>query len=181
MSMHRRALLTLGLGSLLPPVAQALDRPAELQSVWPKAQLIGSGRMRFLGLSIYDAHLWAPAPLSAADWSERPLAIELVYTRSLQGAQIAERSLDEMRRQLNIGSADAERWLATMKATFPDVRDGDRLTGIYRLGDSARFYWNGGLRRTWSDAALAKHFFGIWLSPQTSEPSLREALFGGRI
>jgi hypothetical protein len=27
-----------------------------------------------------------------------------------------------------------------------------------------------------SDADLAQHFFGIWLSPQTSEPRLRSAL-----
>jgi hypothetical protein len=154
--------------------------PPEIGSEWPQARLVGSGRLRFLGLRIYDARLWAPGALSVADWAEQPLALELIYARALDGPQIAERSLDEMRRQGDIAGLVAERWLATMKATFPDVRDGDRLTGIYRPGQTTRFFQNASLRGEWRDAALARQFFGIWLSPQTSQPTLREALLGGR-
>lgn len=179
---RRRLIVQAALGSLalgLPPVhAQAL--PFEVAGAWPQARLVGSGRLRFLGLRIYDARLWSPARPGADDWDTQPLALELQYARALVGAQIAERSLEEMRRQGPIEAATAERWLAGMKSTFPDVRDGDRLTGIYQPGAAARFFFNGSARGEWADTVLSRRFFGIWLSPQTSEPSLREALLGGR-
>lgn len=182
MALHRRHLIALALGSpwLRAAGAQAPAAPPEIGSEWALARLVGSGRMRFLGLRIYDARLWAPGAVSGADWPDQPLALELVYARALDGSLIAERSLDEMRRQGEISGVVAERWLDTMKATFPDVRDGDRLTGIYRPGQATRFFENGRLRGDWQDAALARRFFGIWLSPQTSQPSLREDLLGGR-
>lgn len=182
----RRQLLThavlgaLGTLTLAAPAARAQALPFEVASEWPQARLVGRGPLRFVGMRIYDARLWSPARPTGDDWATQPLALELQYARSLVGVQIAERSLVEMRRQGPIDPALAERWLATMKTTFPDVREGDRVTGIYRPGTAARFFHNGSARGEWSDAAKAQRFFGIWLSPQTSEPALREALFGGR-
>lgn len=181
--MNRRRLLmhaTLGALALGAPSVRAQAVPFEVASEWPQARLVGRGQLRFVGLRIYDARLWSPARPTADDWSAQPLALELQYARALGGTQIAERSLAEMRRQGPIDAALAERWLAAMKTTFPDVRDGDRLTGVYRPGTAARFFHNGTARGEWPDAAKAQRFFGIWLSPQTSEPALREALFGGR-
>jgi hypothetical protein len=55
--------------------------PAEVAAEWPQARQLGSGRLRFMGLRVYDARLWAPGPLGADDWAARPFALELVYAR----------------------------------------------------------------------------------------------------
>lgn len=177
--MNRRALL-LATAALPLAAAQAVAAPPEVASAWPQARRIGQGAFRFLGLAVYDARLWAPAPLSSQDWATQPFALELAYARALPGSRIAERSLDEMRRQGPFEADQAERWLATLRATFPDVRPGDRLTGLHRPGTGAAFHHNGAAVASWSDGVLAQRFFGIWMSPQTSAPALREALFGGR-
>ena len=65
-----------------------------------------------------------------------------------------------------------------MTRLFPDVRAGDRITGVHRPGTGARFFVNGRLQGELPDADFARLFFGIWLSPRTSEPALREALLG---
>jgi hypothetical protein len=57
-----------------------------------------------------------------------------------------ERSLAEMRRQGPIDDRTSARWLAAMTAAFPDVKDGDRLTGLHRPGDGARIFHNGARR-----------------------------------
>lgn len=176
----RRTLLVATLAAATAPAAQARVAPDEVHRYWPQARLVGSGRLRFVGLAVYDARLWSPVSPGPQDWQGQPLALELQYARSLHGERIAERSLDEMRRQGPIDAAQAKAWLAQMKATFPDVHDGDRLTGFYRNPAPARFYLNGRARGEWTDEALARQFFGIWLAPQTSQPALREALFGGR-
>ena len=169
MPLHRRGLLSVALAAGLLPLARANVAPAEVSGRWPQARLVGRAQLRFMGLRIYEARLWAPGPVSAEGWATHDFALELQYARSLDGPRIAERSLDEMRRQGPIDATTAERWLATLKASFPDVRDGDRLTGEHRPGEGARLYFNGQLQQTWSDAELARRFFGIWLSPQTSD------------
>lgn len=167
--MQRRAILVvfaLGLGAQASPELTGLG-------------LRGQGRMRFLGLAIYDIRLWSATPVSAERWSEQPLTLEIEYARSLDGSEIAKRSLKEMRRQADISDAQAASWLAEMLAAFPDVKAGDRISGSHEPGVAAQFFVNGQPRRRVADAQFARLFFGIWLSPQTSEPALRQQLLGG--
>jgi hypothetical protein len=149
--------------------------PAELAGM----QARGQGRLRFLGLRVYDIKLWSPEPIGP-DWTRHTLALELTYARSLKGPLIAERSLKEMRRQGEIAEPKAKAWLAAMTAAFPDVAENDRLVGRYAPGEPARFWFNGQPRPAQLDAEGSRWFFGIWLSPQTSELALREQLLGER-
>lgn len=169
----RRACL--GLLAAVPCLAWAQpSAPAELAGM----ALRGQGRLRFLGLHVYDIRLWSPEPLGA-DWTAQALALELIYARSLKGPLIAERSLKEMRRQGDIPEAKAQAWLAAMNAAFPDVGENDRLVGRHAPGEPARFWFNGAPRPGQLDAEGSRWFFGIWLSPRTSEPALRAQLLGG--
>jgi hypothetical protein len=99
---RRAAALGLLLGALRQPAqaqqaaaAQAPSPPAEVAAALPDARWRGSAVMRFFGLHIYDARLWSAAPL-AGDGAAQPLALELIYARSLVGEQIASRSIKEM-------------------------------------------------------------------------------------
>lgn len=134
--------------------------------------------MRFLGLAIYEISLNAPEPVQAEGWAAQPLLLQLRYQRSLKGAAIAERSLEEMRRQGAVADADAQAWLAGMREAFPDVKDGDRLSGLHDPVEGARFWFNGAPRGPRLDADFSRRFFGIWLAPETSEPKLRAQLLG---
>jgi len=159
-------------------LAGALQPPSEVQADLPGARLQGQGRLRYFGLHVYDIRLWAPAPLRPDDAVRVNAALEIEYARRLVGTLIAERSITEMRRIGNITAADGERWLETMRQLFPDVRAGDRITGVHQAGEAARFHFNGRLLGEVRDAVFARLFFGIWLSPRTSEPQLRAALLG---
>ena len=134
---------------------------------------------RFLGMSIYNIRLWSAEPVTAERWAEQKLALELEYTRALKGSEIASRSLKEMRRQANVTDAQAKAWLTEMEAAFPDVKAGDRISGVLEPGAGAQFFVNGKPSRHVQDTEFAKLFFGIWLSPKTSEPALRDKLLGG--
>lgn len=179
--------------SVRAQVATPPAPPAEVTTEVPGAKLQGNGTLRFLGLRVYDARLWlgssalgnsalgSPALGSSAlgaDWAAAPLALELIYARSLDGVKIAERSLSEMRRQGDIPADVADRWLAAMKQVFPDVKAGDRITGVNVPGLGVRFFINGRMKEELRDTTFARYFFGIWLSPKTSEPALRDSLLG---
>lgn len=158
--------------------AGALPARPELSAL-PRARLVGQARLTVWGFDIYDARLWAPANFSAAGFAASALALELNYLRNFEAADIAERSLKEMRRSQGISDVQAARWKAELLRVIPDVRKGDRITGVHRPGVSAAFWVNGRASGEILDADFARLFFGIWLSPGTSEPRMREALLAG--
>jgi hypothetical protein len=138
---------------------------------------LGEGTLRWFGLRIYDATLWAGH--HAADFSA-PLRLELRYARALSGAAIAERSDEEIAR-LGFGSAGQRAaWSAAMRQLFPDVAEGDTLAGEHVPAFGARFYRNGAPLGEVPDPAFSRAFFSIWLDARTSEPGLRAALLGRR-
>lgn len=144
----------------------------------PVSQLLPAGQatMRFLGFAIYDAKLWVHPAFEANDYGAHPLALQLTYQRDFTGRDIAKRSIQEMQ---GIGAFDneqAQQWLIALQSALPDVKKGDSLLGLYQPGAGAVFSMGGKVVGEVADATFAKLFFGIWLSPQTSEPALRTAL-----
>jgi hypothetical protein len=181
--LHRRTFITAGLvacgGMALGPMASVWAQstvPQEVSGELGSAQLAGSSRMRFFGLGIYDARLWVAPGFRAATYAQHGLALELTYLRSLSGNAIAERSVKEMRRSGELSTDTERRWLAAMQEAFPDVQEGNRITGLHLPSMGAKFWFNGQLRSTIADVEFSRRFFGIWLSEATSEPALRAEL-----
>ncbi|MDO9439216.1 chalcone isomerase family protein [Hydrogenophaga sp.] len=137
---------------------------------------VGTARLRYWGFDVYDASLYAAPGFEIQRFENQRFGLELSYLRKLKGADIAERSIDEMKGLATIDPAQAQRWLAAMSALFPDVQSGDRITGVHAPGIGARFYLNGTLLGEVADDAFSRLFFGIWLSPKTSQPRMRQAL-----
>jgi hypothetical protein len=154
---------------------QANAAPKIVNDHVPQAKAIGEGVLKFFFKDIYTARLYA----SNGEWTnDAPYALELTYDLGLKGDKIAERSIVEMRK---IGYEDEEqlgRWLAEMTRIFPDVEDGTILTGIYTAEQRTLFYENNTLIGEIEDPEFGKAFFNIWLSQDTSEPELRQALLG---
>ena len=172
----RRALL--GLVVLSSAVAAPAAPPPEAADLG-SPRLVGEGRMSFLGLDVYEARLWAAAGFDPSRYEAGAMALELRYARALRGHSIAERSLQEMRRAGPLDEALATAWLGLMQRAFPDVRAGERLTGVLQAG-RVSFFHDGRLTASVEDRQFAARFFGIWLAQWSSEPALRRALLGER-
>ncbi|MFN0163227.1 MAG: chalcone isomerase family protein [Burkholderiales bacterium] len=163
-------------GVIAASVATTERNAAPYVRTWlPEARMVGSGRLTWLGFHAYDAALYAPQGRFVAD---RPYALELTYARDFKGEVIAERSISEIRKLGKLSDADAMPWAALLRELFPDVRRGDRLTGIAGADSPARFYLNGRAIGTIADERLAQAFFAIWLDSRTSAPGLRKQLLG---
>jgi len=137
---------------------------------------VGQARLRVWGFSVYDATLYATPGFTPQRFDDHPFALQLAYLRDFAGSDIAERSLQEINDQGAVDEATAQRWLQAMRSVFPDVKAGDRITGLYRPGEGARFYLNDKPLGAIDDARFARRFFAIWLSPRTSQPAMRERL-----
>jgi hypothetical protein len=171
-------LLAVGAVCRAAPEVDAPPLPAAVTALAPKLAAKGRSEMTFMTLAVYTAYFYCIEP-ARCKWSpEQPFALQLVYHRSLVGARIAERSIDEIAR-LGYGTpAQQARWGALMKQFFVDVADGDTITGLNLPASGVRFYYNGKPIGEIEDREFAKAFFAIWLDPRTSEPALRKELLG---
>ncbi len=149
--------------------------PANVSGVRP----LGAAKLTVFGFEVYHARLWAGPEFDRDDYARHPHVLELTYLRDFKGRAIAERSLKEMRGVDAFTDAQAQAWLAALTQALPDVKKGDRLAGIYQPGKALRLLFNDTPLPVLNDPVLARIFMGIWLSPRTSEPAMREALLSG--
>jgi hypothetical protein len=188
----RRAALTLGLRTALAGAsvwqmgaAQAdvnrtpsQPRPT-LQAALRTPRLVGQHRFTYWGFEVYDASLWASAPFAAQDWAKQILALELRYLRDFKGADIAQRSIDEIQGQRPLSAAQLQSWSATLQAIMPNVRAGEQITGIYTPDKGMQLLHQDRMLGELRDPELAQRFLGIWLATETSQRKLRQQLLAG--
>lgn len=155
---------------------QARALPRELREVVPVATLAGQSTMKFWGFEVYHATLWVAPGFAESAFAQSAFVLDLAYLRDFKGADIARRSIEEMRRQGPMTAAQETAWEGQMRALFPDVKKGDHIAGVHQPGTGAVFWSNGRVLGAVRDPVFAQRFFGIWLSPQTSQPDLRRAL-----
>ncbi len=179
-------LLALGLALVLPaaPALATQDmRALPTAAAHTDWRQWGSGEMRWYGFALYRATLYVAGrePVAAAGRGAEdspygsPFALALEYRRDIPGARIVEASVDEMRR-LGAADSDLQRWEGEMKRLFPDVRNGDTITGFFLPDRGARFYLGSRALGEIADPDFARRFFAIWLDPRTAAPAVRAAL-----
>lgn len=135
----------------------------------------GQGEMRWFGLRLYQASLWAPHGRWQAG---QPYALELRYARDIASGRLVQASIEEMQRLGSADDARLARWKLDLERVFPDVRTGDVIHGIHLPQRGAEFYHQGQLTGRIDDVDFARAFFAIWLDPRTREPALRASLLG---
>ena len=160
---------------LLPALAQAANVPNIVAAQVPDAERVGNYQFSKFFFHVYDATLFAPR---GRYHPSVPAALQLRYQMKIKGKDIASRTVDEMRRNGISDEAALARWEEEILRLMPDVSPGTVLTGIRYADGSMQFFDNQTPLGKVGDPAFGAAFFDIWLSPQTSEPSMRRALLG---
>ncbi|MBT0585470.1 chalcone isomerase family protein [Alteromonas sp. SM 2104] len=138
------------------------------------AEVVGEARFEYFFWDVYDVKLYTP---NGEYDPNGAFALSLTYLRDFDGRDIAERSVKEMRKQGQNDSAKLDDWLAQMSSIFPDVKEGQTLTGIaHKDSGHARFFLEDKQIGLVEDEEFTQAFFDIWLGEKTSEPKLRKRL-----
>lgn len=144
----------------------------------PDLKPLGKGEMRWFGLKLYDASLWVTGSSFSPDGG---FALSIRYARSFEGAELAEASIDEIRRLGERDKAKLARWEAVLTRVFPDVEEGEVITGVKMPDGSSHFFHQGRELPSIEEKALSDAFFAIWLDERTREPKLRARLLAGPV
>ena len=158
-------------------VEKTLEPPAGLEAL-TKPRLVGQHLFRFFGLEIYHISLWSSPDWTPEKWKQHSFALSLVYSRTMNGEEIANRSISEIKKQMPLSDDTAQMWMSQLRVLMPSVKPGDRLTGIYQPSGSLVFWMGSKKIGEIKDAALSEAFMSIWLSTKTSEPQMRKKLLG---
>lgn len=141
----------------------------------PNAAMVGRGVLSYAFWDVYEARLYAPE----GNWDPAgPYALSITYLRTINGRDIADRSVQEMRKQGFTDEVKLAAWNTQLKAILPDVKDGTVLSAVRLPGMQTNFYHGTDEIGTIKGDDFGSLFFGIWLGEATSEPGLRRALLG---
>jgi len=144
-------------------------------TIVPNASVVGRGVLTYIFWDVYEATLYAPQ----GRWDPaKPQALSIEYHCEIDGKDIADRSVQEIRKQGFTDEVKLATWNAQMKTIFPDVKDGSVLSAVYLPGRETVFYSGDNMIGTVKGDDFGRLFFGIWLNEKTSQPALRRALLG---
>ena len=135
----------------------------------------GSATLRVLFWDIYESTLLTPN----GDWSPdiRPLQLDIRYLRNIESTKLVEQTRKEWQSQ-GIASEQHDSWLTVLEGFWPNVTPGDVISLLVDPEGRSFFSFNGDHIGSIEEAGFGEDFTGIWLSPSTSRPKLREALIG---
>jgi hypothetical protein len=151
---------------------RAVEDNAYILAEIPEAEVVGEGTLRWFGIQVYRAKLWAP---NGQYVPTQPHALELTYGHDFSAATLAKEGAKQMRKQ-GVPETKTTEWQPLMQQAFTDVKAGDRLTAIYLNDQSLHFYSNGKRTTSIENLEFTRHFLNIWLGPKTTEPELRRKL-----
>ncbi|MGB0866413.1 MAG: chalcone isomerase family protein [Granulosicoccaceae bacterium] len=138
---------------------------------------VGSGTMRWTFFELYDIRLLTETGRYSAD--KFPQALEITYRRDIPSEKLVEATQDQWQ-HLGLTPKNQESWLQKLAALWPDIRKGDTLRfEVYPAGENL-FFYNGTALGSVTDSDFSRAFLDIWLSPKTSEPSLRNRLIASK-
>ncbi|GIU04323.1 chalcone isomerase family protein [Shewanella morhuae] len=136
---------------------------------------VGRGEMDWLWFSLYKAKLMTLT--GRYQQGQYPLLLDIEYYRDIAAEDLLQATREQWQHLL-FSADDIERWQSLLTATWPDVKPGDHLSFKAIDEQTSQFFFNQQPLGVMHDANFAAAFLAIWLSKDTSRPSLRAQLLG---
>lgn len=135
---------------------------------------VGEARMEYLFWDVYDATLYTPSGSYTA--KQTPVKFTLTYLRDFDAKDIVKATKEQWQ---HLGKPQlSERYADKLLSIWPNIKKGESLTLLTDKQGHSTFFHNDNQIGRIDDAAFAEDFLAIWLSENTSEPSIRNQLLG---
>lgn len=153
---------------IFPILTFAAPKSVELYIEKPK--IVGSGRLSFWMWDVYDASLYAEDGLYK---TSKPFALYIKYLMPFRKESLANRTIQEIKRQGYNDNNKLSLWKSQLINIFPDVEKGDAITAIYLDVSSVGFFVENKSLGYINSPEFTRKFFDIWIGEKTSEQELR--------
>jgi hypothetical protein len=147
--------------------------PEELETL--AFNKVGSAQFSVLFWDIYNSHLFTKSGRYEEN-SDQDVIFKIEYLKDITAKELIKRTVEQWQ-HLKYKKSDYEAFIPRLKSLWPNISAGDSLT-LYRNNQSTEFYFNNMNIGVIDNEEFYKLFLAIWLSPDTSEPELRQSLIG---
>lgn len=151
------------------------DDPSHFLASLASLKEVGRGEMEWWWFTLYRARLLTAN--GVYNQGMYPLILEIEYYQDIPSERLVEATLDQWE-HLNLDDNRQQQWQTTISALWPDVVEGDKLSLKVTNAQVSQFYFNGKPLSKAMPAGFSDDFLAIWLSDQTSRPSLKKQLLG---
>ncbi|MFV0597288.1 chalcone isomerase family protein [Shewanella sp.] len=162
-------------GLLMPLAGYATTTSAMINPMTSGLVEVGRGEMDWLWFNVYKAKLMTTTGKYQS--GVYPQLLDIEYYRDIESSDLLEATAEQWR-HLGYAKQEIANWLQLLKGIWPNVAPGDHLS--FKIIDSQRsqFFFNGQPLEVIQEPQFAEAFLAIWLSTNTSRPSLRAQLLG---
>ena len=136
----------------------------------------GTATFSILFWDLYKSTLYSTSgkyPLSSKSES---LIFHINYLADISNEDLIVRTVEQWQ-HLNIDKNRYSQYVTALKKLWPNITDGDSLSLLIQ-NNKSHFYFNGLYLGTIDDSHFGQLFIDIWLSKNTSQPTLRAELLG---
>lgn len=177
-------LLALPCGLYAAPETKTLkgvSLPVSMELDGKKLQLNGLGLRTKVVFKVYVGGLYLEKTSKdgmeiAA--SEQVKRIDLVFLRSVDGADVAKAIADGFTNNAGDALPAIKERIARFEKLIPDVKKGDKLSFTYRPGKAVEVEAAGKVAGAIEGKDFADALFRVWLGPKPSDKALRDGLLG---
>lgn len=138
---------------------------------------VGEARMSHLFWDIYDAKLLTPNGVYQP--GQYPIVLSLTYLRDIDASDIVQATNEQWK---HLGQNElVGRYDQQLLGMWPDIKQGDNLSLLVTSEGNANFYYNQIKVGQIQNENFSRQFLAIWLSPNTSQPRMRDQLINPSI
>lgn len=137
---------------------------------------IGKAKFSVLFWDIYQSTLFAKGQEYAYFDHNQPVMLKINYLKDISKDELIERTAEQWQ-HLGIESADVADYTKALAKLWPNIQAGDSLA-LLLDSQSSTFYYNDQFLGQGPVGSFGRVFLDIWLSPNTSQPKLRQQLLG---
>lgn len=137
---------------------------------------VGSAKFSVLFWDIYNSTLYTESGSYSHKNSPDSLLFEIEYLKDIKTNDLVDRTVQQWK-YLDIPEPEYSKFIPTLKAIWPDIVSGDKLSMLV-LNNQSVFYFNDVKVGSIEEKEFSELFLAIWLSPKTSQTKLRNQLLG---
>lgn len=104
------------------------------------------------------------------------LIFHIEYLADIKSSDLIERTIEQWQ-HIGLKESEYQKYVNTLETIWPNIAEGDSLAMLMQKEESV-FYYNDEYLGTIEDANFGQIFIDIWLSKNTSQPTLRAELLG---
>jgi len=138
-------------------------------------KIVGEAKFSVLFWDIYNSSLYTKSG-KYRDNSE-PVMFKIEYLKDITAEDLIERTVQQWQ-HLKRSKSQFTPYISKLKAIWPNISAGDSLTLLVE-NEQSIFYFNNEIIGVIEEQEFSQLFLDIWLSPETSQASLRMKLLKG--